>query len=59
MRRRRRELGLDQRELADLSGTSARFIGALEAGKATVRLDKLTAVLEALGLELRVGVRRR
>lgn len=53
VRARRRELGLRQRDLADLAGTSERFIRELEHGKASVRLDKVTAVLEALGLELR------
>ena len=53
VRARRRELGLRQRDLADLAGTSERFIRELEHGKATVRLDKLIAVLDALGLELR------
>lgn len=58
VRRRRRALGLRQEELADLAGTSARFIGALENGKRTVRLDKTMAVLEALGLRLRAEVRQ-
>ncbi|MFI7588147.1 type II toxin-antitoxin system Y4mF family antitoxin [Spongisporangium articulatum] len=53
LRRRRRELGLRQEELAGLAGTSARFIGALENGKPTVRLDKVLCVMDALGLQLR------
>jgi y4mF family transcriptional regulator len=57
IRRRRRDLGLNQEELADLAGTSARFISTLENGKPTVRLDKLVAVLDAIGLELRAEVR--
>lgn len=57
VRRRRHELGLNQEQLADLSGTSARFVGTLERGKTTVRLDKVTAVLDALGLELRAELR--
>ena len=58
VRRRRRALGLGQDELADLSGTSPRWIRSLEHGKSTVRLDKLAAVLDALGLELRAELRR-
>jgi HTH-type transcriptional regulator / antitoxin HipB len=58
IRARRRELRLTQQELADLAGTSARFVGLLEGGKPTVRLDKVGAVLDALGLELRAEVRR-
>lgn len=58
VRQRRRSLGLTQDDVADLAGASPRFIGALEAGKTTFRVDKLAAVLEALGLELSVSVRR-
>ena len=57
VRVRRRELGLRQDELADLAGTSTRFISTLENGKTTVRIDKLVAVLDALGLELRAELR--
>lgn len=52
VRDRRRTLGLSQQDLAELSGASPRFVGALENGKASVRVDKLVAVLDALGLEL-------
>ncbi|MFI5047488.1 MAG: type II toxin-antitoxin system Y4mF family antitoxin [Acidimicrobiia bacterium] len=51
---RRRELGLTQLELADLAGTSERFVHALERGKATARLDKVLDVLRVLGLGLAV-----
>ena len=51
MRRRRRLLGLTQAEVA---GTAVRTVHAVEAGKATVRLDALTAVLSAVGLRLRL-----
>lgn len=58
VRSRRREFQLAQQDLAELAGTSTRFIGSLEKGKPTVRLDKLLAVLDALGLELRAQVRQ-
>ena len=57
VRQRRTTLKLGQQELADLSGTSVRFIRSLEHGKTTVRLDKVLAVLEAVGLELRARIR--
>ncbi|HYD09233.1 MAG TPA: type II toxin-antitoxin system Y4mF family antitoxin [Acidimicrobiales bacterium] len=57
VRQRRGRLGLRQDELAVLAGVSERFVHTLEAGKESVRLDKVTAVLDALGLEL--DVRRR
>lgn len=58
VRARRRSLGLGQIELAELADVSERFVRSLEQDKATVRLDKLTAVLDALGLELRAEPRR-
>lgn len=56
VRRRRVELGLRQEELADLAETSERFVHVLETGKPTVRMDKVLAVLTALGLDLQVVV---
>lgn len=52
VRARRRQLTLRQDELADLAGVSERFVYALENGKTSVQLDKLLAVLSALGLHL-------
>ncbi len=57
VRARRRALGLSQPDAADLAGVSERFVRLVEGGKESVRLDKLTALLDALGLELRAGVR--
>lgn len=51
---RRRELGLRQDELADLAGVSTRFVHTLEADKPSLQLDRVEAVLEVLGLALRV-----
>jgi len=52
LRARRKSLGLTQRELARLAGCGLAFLYELESGKATVRLDKVLAVLDVLGLEL-------
>jgi HTH-type transcriptional regulator/antitoxin HipB len=52
VRLRRGQLGLGQSELADLAGVSERFVYALEHGKPSVQLDKVIAVLSALGLHL-------
>jgi len=59
IRARRRDLGLSQRDLAELSDTSERFVRDLEHGKASVRLDKAVAVLRTLGLDLRAVARHR
>lgn len=54
VRSRRVQLQLRQEELADLAGVSERFVYALENGKQTVQLDKVLAVLNALGLHLEI-----
>ncbi|NDL60337.1 type II toxin-antitoxin system Y4mF family antitoxin [Phytoactinopolyspora mesophila] len=54
VRWRRKQLDLRQEELADLAGCSERFVHMLEAGKPTVRLDKVLDVLRVLGLHLEV-----
>lgn len=51
---RRRHLRLTQQEAAELAGIAVRSVHAIEAGKATSRLDTLLALLAALGLELRL-----
>lgn len=56
---RRKSLGVTQEELAELAGVSVRFLSSLENGKPTIRLDTLIAVLDALGLDLRIGTRGR
>ena len=43
---------LTQAQLAGLSGTGLRFISELERGKPTLALNKVLAVLSALGLRL-------
>ncbi len=43
---------LTQLQLAGLAGTGIRFVSDLENGKGTVQLQKLIAVLSALGLGL-------
>jgi len=57
VRSRRGQLGLTQRDLADMAGVSERFVRFVEQGKPSVQLDSLTAVLDTLGLELRLAAR--
>lgn len=52
IRRRRRELGLNQTDLADVARTTLRFVSELEGGKPTAQLDGILRVLGALGIEL-------
>lgn len=46
--------GLRQDQLAAAAGVGLRFLVELEGGKPTVRLEKVLAVLNALGLRLQV-----
>lgn len=58
VRARRRGLRLTQQALAELAGCTARFVRSVEPASPTVRLDKLLALLEALGLVLDVHPRK-
>ncbi|QDV09644.1 helix-turn-helix protein [Planctomycetes bacterium Poly30] len=56
LRERRAALDLNQVDVAELAGCSTRFVHAAEAGKTTLRLDKLISILDVLGLDLAVRV---
>jgi HTH-type transcriptional regulator/antitoxin HipB len=43
-----------QSDLADITGTSVKFISAIERGKETIQMDKAFVLLQALGLKLYV-----
>lgn len=59
VRARRAVLKLNQQDVADMAGVSERFVRFVEQGKPSIQLDSLLAVLETLGLELRLGTRSR
>ncbi len=50
----RKRLSLVQLDIAGMANTGNRFIVELEQGKPTVRLDKVLAILDLLGLEMTV-----
>lgn len=52
LRAARRHLGLTQPQLALAAGVGVRFIVELEAGKPTLRLEKILRVIDALGGEI-------
>lgn len=56
--KRRDHLGIDQRTLADLAGLSVRALSNIETGRGNPTLASINAVLEVLGLELELRVRR-
>lgn len=55
IRARRKEQLLRIDDAASLSGVSVDLLSRLENGKGSVRLDKLLAVLDSLGLALLLG----
>ena len=56
---RRRELGLSQKQLAELTGTTQSAIARLESGGRPPRIDTLLRITNALDCELEVNVRPR
>ncbi|WP_044017999.1 helix-turn-helix transcriptional regulator [Hymenobacter sp. APR13] len=52
VKQRRRLLQLSQPDLAAKAGVGLRFVRELEQGKATLRLDKVNAVLQLFGHEV-------
>jgi y4mF family transcriptional regulator len=54
VRRARKEQGISQTVLAQLSNVGLRFLCEVEHGKSTVRFDKLLSVLTSLGITLRL-----
>ena len=54
VRRARKEQGVSQTVLAQLSNVGLRFLCEVEHGKSTVRFDKLLSVLTSLGITLRL-----
>lgn len=53
---RRKDLGLTQAEAAQLAGVSPRFVFDVENGKQTIAMDRLNLLLDALGLEMKIGI---
>lgn len=56
IRKRRKDLGLNQTELAGVAGTSLRFLSELERGKRSAQLDATLRVLAALGIRLEADI---
>jgi y4mF family transcriptional regulator len=54
VREARRGQGIDQAKLALVANVAVRSIHRVENGEPTVRLDVLTRILSALGLDLEV-----
>jgi len=55
IRKKRKEQGLTQEDLAGITGTGIRFISELERGKETAHLGKVIHVISSLGLLLTIS----
>jgi transcriptional regulator with XRE-family HTH domain len=49
--------GLTQRELAERLGTTQRYIWEVEAGKPSIFVDRLFAIMRETGMELTATIR--
>jgi y4mF family transcriptional regulator len=49
---KRKKKKMTQKDLADITGTSVKFISNVERGKSTARLDKVLDLLRAVGLKV-------
>ena len=58
IRRERKAAGMTQKEFAAHSGLGLRFIRELEAGKETVRMDKVNQALAVFGMEAVPGKKK-
>ena len=54
VRQHRKQYNMTQQELADRAGVGLRFLRELEAGKTTLRMDKVNIVLGMFGQRLGV-----
>jgi y4mF family transcriptional regulator len=52
IRQARKNKQMTQQGLADITGTSAKFISDVERGKATVQMDKVFDLLLALNIQM-------
>lgn len=56
IRRRRKTLGIKQRDAAELAGVAVHTLSNIESGTANPTIDVLTKILGVLGLKLNIEV---
>ena len=57
IRKRRKSLNINQKDLADIAGISLHSLSNIESGKGNPSLGLLTQLCDVLGLEIIVRVR--
>ena len=58
IRKRRKELKVNQRTVADLSGVAVNTVVAVERGEGNPQLSSLLAILDTLGLHIAITVKQ-
>ena len=58
IKERRREIGVTQEQLSDVSGVSLSYIKLVEAGKANPTVSVLETLLDCLGLEIVIQLKQ-
>ncbi len=58
VRKKRKNLKLNQKDLAEVCNVGTRFISELENGKKTLEVDKVFKVIRSVGLNINVSERR-
>jgi y4mF family transcriptional regulator len=58
IKNRREILAINQRDLAELSGMGLRTLKAIENGKSNPTLETLNKLIDVLGMELSIDVRK-
>lgn len=58
IRTRRKELKVNQRTVADLSGVAVNTVVAIERGEGNPQLSSLLAILDTLGLQIDITIKQ-
>ncbi len=58
IKERRAILNITQRELAEIAGVGINTLTKIERGEANPSLRVLQSILDALGLEIKIGIRQ-
>ncbi len=58
LKQRRKELGINQSDLAEIAGISINTLYKIERGQTNPTLEVLEKILDVLGLELKLELRK-
>lgn len=56
--KRRKEIGIEQVDIEDYTGLSVSTLSRLENSKANISFDSLISVLDLLGLEMQIRIKK-